>query len=356
MRILHVITSLRTGGAEKLMVDLMPRFRAMGHCAELLLFDGTPTPFLKNLSDQGITIHHLSIGGNVYNPALILKLRKFLSDYDIIHTHNTACQFFVAIASRMFHTKAVLVTTEHSTSNRRRNIPGFRLIDRWIYRSYKRIICIAESTAVALRLHIGDSSPLLVINNGIDLTHFLSEPPTDFDNNEKVIITMVAALRPEKDQDTLIKAMALLPDNYKLWLVGDGIRRKSLEALTASLGLSNRVEFLGVRTDIRAIMEKSHIIVLSSHWEGLSLSSVEGCASGRPVIASDVPGLREVIGGAGVLFPNGDYEKLAHEISHLATDSDYYNSIVKRCQNRANNYDINIMAQRYNEVYLSLIK
>lgn len=356
MRILHVITSLRTGGAEKLMVDLMPRFRAMGHCAELLLFDGTPTPFLKNLSDQGITIHHLSIGGNVYNPALILKLRKFLSDYDIIHTHNTACQFFVAIASRMFHTKAVLVTTEHNTTNRRRNIPGFRLIDRWIYCSYKRIICIADSTAEALKLHIGDSSPLLVINNGIDLTHFLSEPPADFDNNEKVIITMIAAFRPQKDQDTLIKAMALLPDNYKLWLVGDGIRRKSLEALTAGLGLSNRVDFLGVRTDIPAIMKKSHIIVLSSHWEGLSLSSVEGCASGRPVIASDVPGLREVIGGAGLLFAEGDSDSLASAVMRLASDTALYRETAHRCLNRAKNYDITLMASRYNDLYLSLIK
>lgn len=356
MRILHIITSLHTGGAEKLLIDLLPRFRDMGHDVELLLFDGTETPFYKEMSNAGIKIHSLSKGGNVYNPINIFRVREYFNRFDIIHTHNTACQYFTSVASRLNRHKSKLVTTEHNTTNRRRSMPFFRHIDKWMYQRYERIICIADSTASNLENFIGIGSNIRIINNGIEISKFRTVSHNRVYPDKEVIISMIAAFRPQKDQDTLIKAMALLPDNYKLWLVGDGIRRKSLEALTASLGLNNRVEFLGVRTDIPAIMEKSHIIVLSSHWEGLSLSSVEGCASGRPVIVSDVPGLREVIGGAGVLFPNGDYEKLAHEISHLATDSDYYNSIVKRCQNRANDYDINIMAQRYNEVYLSLMK
>lgn len=356
MRILHIITSLHTGGAEKLMVDLLPRFRDMGHDVELLLFDGTETPFYKELSNAGIKIHSLSKGGNVYNPINIFRVRKHLGRFDIIHTHNTACQYFASIASRLKRHKSKLVTTEHNTTNRRRGIPLFRHIDKWMYQRYERIICIADSTASNLENFIGNRSDIRVINNGIDVSKFLRIPHNRVYPDKEVVISMIAAFRPQKNQDALIKAMALLPDNYRLWLVGDGDRRKSLEALTAGLRLNNRVEFLGVRTDIPAIMEKSHIIVLSSHWEGLSLSSVEGCASGRPVIASDVQGLREVIGGAGILFPDGDYEKLAHEISHLATDSDYYDSIAKRCQSRANDYDINIMAQRYNEVYLSLMK
>ena len=68
MRILHVITSLRTGGAEKLMVDLLPRLRDLGNDVELLLFDGTRTLFYEELENTGIKIHTLSVGGNVYNP------------------------------------------------------------------------------------------------------------------------------------------------------------------------------------------------------------------------------------------------------------------------------------------------
>lgn len=355
MRILHIITSLHTGGAEKLLVDLLPRFRDMGHDVELLLFDGTETPFHKELSNAGIKIHSLSKGGNVYNPINIFRVREYLKRFDIIHTHNTACQYFASIASRLSRHKGKLVTTEHNTTNRRRGIPFFRLIDKWMYQRYERIICIADSTASNLEDFIGKDQNIRVINNGIDVSKFRAASQNKVYPDKEVIISMIAAFRPQKNQDALIKAMSLLPDNYRLWLVGDGIRRKSLEALTDSLGLNNRVEFLGVRTDIPAIMEKSHIIVLSSHWEGFGLSSVEGCASGRPVIASDVQGLREVIGGAGILFPDGDYEKLAQEISHLSTDSDYYDLIAKRCQNRANDYDINKMARRYNEVYLSMI-
>lgn len=356
MRILHVITSLYTGGAEKLLVDLLPRFRDMGHDVELLLFDGTETPFYKDLLNAGIKIYSLSIGGNVYNPINILRIRKYLALFDIIHTHNTACQYYVSIASRLSTHNSKLITTEHNTTNRRRRLPLFRHIDKWMYQRYERIICIADSTASNLENFIGSSSLIQVISNGIDVSKFRSQSYNKINSNKNIIISMIAAFRAQKNQDALIWAMSLLPDNYRLWLVGDGERRGSLEALTAQLGLNDRVEFLGVRTDIPAIMEKSHIIVLSSHWEGLSLSSVEGCASGRPVIASDVQGLREVVGGAGILFPDGDYNRLAKEIIHLATDTDYYNHIVERCQNRANDYDINTMAQRYNDVYLSLIK
>ena len=73
MKILHVITSLQTGGAEKLMVDLLPRLCTFGNDVELLLFDGTRTPFYSELEQTGIKIHHFTKGGNVYNP-VILKM------------------------------------------------------------------------------------------------------------------------------------------------------------------------------------------------------------------------------------------------------------------------------------------
>ena len=65
MKILHVITSLATGGAEHLMVDLLPRLRGVGNDVELLVFDGTDTPFMRQLLDAGIVVHRLGIGGNV---------------------------------------------------------------------------------------------------------------------------------------------------------------------------------------------------------------------------------------------------------------------------------------------------
>lgn len=356
MRLLHVITSLQTGGAEKLMVDLLPRFKSMGHDVELLAFDGRETPFYKELEQSGIKIHHLSIGGNVYNPVNILKVRKYFSHYDIIHTHNTACQYFISIASRLVRSHCRLVTTEHNTTNRRRTITLFRYIDKLMYRNYDKIIAIAQTTADNLNDFIGGGADIEVINNGIDISRYKSNTVLPLTPSCPIIISMVAAFREQKDQDTLIRAMTLLPDNVKLRLVGDGERREILTNLVNELNLGHRVEFMGVRRDIPSIMEQSHIIVLSSHWEGLSLSSVEGCASGRPMIASDVPGLREVVGGAGILFPDNDYKTLADEIKKLIADKTYYDSVARRCQERAKNFDINVMAQKYNSLYESLLK
>ena len=353
MRILHVITSLNTGGAEHLMVDLLPRLRDLGNEVDLLLFDGTRTPFYKELEKFGIKINYLSIGGNVYNPLNIFRLIKFIKKYDIIHTHNTACQYFVPLAKMISRAKCKLITTEHNTHNRRRNYKIFKILDSLIYNKYNNIISISDKTTENLENFIGKKSNIVSVYNGVNLSKYniLSSP--QFSSNEK-IITMIAGFREQKDQDTLIKAIAELPDDYKLWLVGDGERRGILENLVAKLGISDRVRFWGIRSDIPQILEQSHIIVLSSHWEGLSLSCIEGMASGRPFIASDVDGLRDIVGDYGILFPHQDYKTLAKEIQYLCENKEYYKKIAATCQEKAIQYDINIMAKKYNQVYHEL--
>ena len=350
MRILHVITSLRTGGAEKLMVDLLPRLRDMGNKVELLLFDGTRTPFYEELENSGIKIYSLSVGGNVYNPLNIFKLRKYLKKYDIVHTHNTACQYFIPLAKIISCSKCKLYTTEHSTNNRRRQYKLFKISDKFIYNKYHTLVSISKKATETLKAFIGEKHNIATIENGVDISKFnnISKPIL---NKTFKIISMVAGFRVEKDQDTLIRAISLLPESYKLWLIGDGERRQELENLVTSLSLEYRVKFWGIRNDIPQLLEQTDIVVLSSHWEGLSLSSIEGMASGRPFIASDVDGLHEVVNGAGILFPHQDVHTLTNEIKKLTTDNNYYNTIVKQCQERASQYDINIMAKKYNNIY-----
>ena len=210
MKILHVITSLHIGGAEKLMVDLLPRLRDLGNEVELLLFDGTRTPFYEELENIGVKIHYLSIGGNVYNPLNIFRLIKFITSHDIVHTHNTACQYFAPLAKILSRTKCKLVTTEHSTNNRRRYSRFFRYLDRFIYKKYQSIISISEDTSDALKKFIGKNYNIITVENGINLSKFQSLKHADF-SVAKRIITMVAGFREAKDQDTLIKAIAPLP-------------------------------------------------------------------------------------------------------------------------------------------------
>ncbi len=354
MKILHVITSLRTGGAEKLMVDLLPRLRNLDNNVELLLFDGTRTIFYDELEKMKIKIHHLAIGGNVYNPLNIFKLRKYLENYDIIHTHNTACQYFVPLAIMLSRAKCKLFTTEHSTNNRRRQYKFFKYLDKFIYSRYKFIISISEKATNSLTHFVGNKDNIITIENGVDLSKFWKLNVPNFYDNEK-IVTMVAGFREAKDQDTLIKAISLLPQEYKLWLVGDGQRRSILENLVTELNLGSRVKFWGVRSDISQILEKSHIVVLSSHWEGFGLAAVEGMASARPVVVSDVEGLKDVVCNSGIVFPLQDAKALANEIKSLCENRNKYIEVSLECQEKAKQYDIDIMTKKYNQLYHELL-
>ena len=356
MKILHVITSLRTGGAEKLMVDLLPRLQKLGDSVDLLVFDGTETPFKQQLASKGIKIISLSRGGNVYNPLNIIRLARHLRDYQIIHTHNTACQLFAPIARLISGAKVQLITTEHSTSNRRRGKWYLRPIDKWMYRQYAQIIAISDKAGELLARHIGRND-IKIIENGIDVQLYSQAAPInkeilvpDYADSD-IIITMVAAFRVGKDQDTAIRALNHLPVRFKLCLVGDGERRQQIEALIGSLNLSHRVRLLGIRSDVPSILRASDIVVLASHWEGLSLSSVEGMASARPFIASDVDGLREVVGGNGILFPDSDHRELANIILRLNESPEFYNTVAQSCSKAAQRYDIATTASNYSAIY-----
>lgn len=353
MRILHVITSLYTGGAEHLLVDLLPLLKDNGNNhVDLLLINGVETSFKKIIQQKGIEVYSLSSTNDVYNPRNILRMRKYLKHYDIIHTHNTACQLYVPIARLFATSSAVLVTTEHSSSNRRRTSKWMKPVDNWMYGQYKAIICIADRTRNNLEEYIGKKPSLLTIKNGVNIQRFI-RPIKDIRGQNEFVITMVAGIRAEKDHKTLLKSLTHLPVYYRLQIVGGGEKEncEKVRSMCHDLGLDGRVDFMGVRQDIPEILCDSDILVLSSHWEGLSLSSIEGMASGRPFIASDVDGLHEIVEGAGILFTHGDDYELATQIQYLCEHPDEYNAVAKKCQERASLYDISVMAQKYLQLY-----
>ena len=350
MKILQVITSLRTGGAEKLIVDMVPLYIAQGHQVDVLLFDGMDTPFKKQLQEKGVTVYELQRGGSVYNPLNLLKLLPYLRKYDIVHTHNTACQLFAAIGSVLC--SVTLVTTEHTTSNRRRDWKWYRSIDRWMYSRYQKVICISDKAQENLLSYLGNVHNVTTIYNGIDCARFeKAVPHKELRTEGKTIVTMVAGFRYQKDQDTLIRAMAHLPESVELWLIGDGERRPLLEQLAREQKVDKRVRFWGIRTDIPEMLQTSDIIVMSSHFEGLSLSSIEGMAVGKPFVASDVDGLHEITSDAGVLFPHEDEKALAEIIKKLMTDKEYYQEVADRCLQRAAAYDVQKTVKAYLDVY-----
>lgn len=359
MRILHIITSLNIGGAEKLMVDLLPRLKHRGADVELLLFVGNRTMFYDQLEREGIKITSFACKGSVYNPLHLVRLSQFLKNnhFDVVHTHNTAPQLFATIVSML--SPLSLVTTEHSTSNHRREWKWYRSVDRWMYSRYSKVICISDATENNIREYLGcdkSDDKYLTVYNGVDVDRYAQAQPLQDYYTTKKVITMVAGFRYQKDQDTLIRTMQHLSyEDYELWLVGDGERREELEALAQSLGVNDQVKFWGIRGDVPSLLKSSDVVVMSSHIEGFGLAAVEGMSVGKPFIASDVDGLNDVTRGAGLLFRQGDDKQLAEMIQCLMSDSEYYNQIATRCMNRARQYDISRMADGYIGVYKELL-
>lgn len=355
MRILHVITSLRTGGAEKLMVDLLPRLRFLGYEVDLCVFDGVKTPFYQELEAKGVRIIPLRVGGSVYDFRNIFALVSLIKEYDVVHTHNTACQMFVAFANII--AKKHLVTTEHSTSNRRRKYPILKWIDSWMYHQYKTIVTVSDIAGQNIKDYIGDSTlPTKTISNGIDVIRFRNaEPCQEIIDAYKgcYLSIMVAGFRYEKDHTTVIKAFGYLPEKYHLFFVGDGEKKGECESLSESLGLKARIHYLGIRMDVPNLLQAADVVIMSSHREGLSLSNLEGMASGRPFIASDVDGLHEIVSGAGILFPHQDSKILSSYIRQCCENKDYAAEVGANCTARAQKYDISKMAEQYTLLYSS---
>ena len=170
MKVLHVINSLATGGAEKLLVDTLPFYRQRGLQIDLLVLNGTTHPFTERLNELNCcTIFSLG-KGSVYNPLNILKLIPYLKKYDLIHVHLFPAQYWVVLAKLISFSKTKLVFTEHNTSNRRIKNSLFCLIDRYSYRLYYKIICITNEIKSILINHTGlPFDRFRVIENGINL-------------------------------------------------------------------------------------------------------------------------------------------------------------------------------------------
>lgn len=337
LRVLEVITSMLTGGAEKLVLDFQEKLSAMGYVVDVAIFNAVDTPFMQELEKRDCHIYKL--GHSFYAPTHIVKLVRVMRRYDVVHTHNSSPQLYTAIAN--LFVGARLITTEHNTTNRKRGHWLLRMLDCWMYSQYEKVVCISRQAELNLKQHIGEKENIQTICNGIDVRAFRHATPTQNPSSRRFVILMVAAFRPQKDQDTLMRAMCLLPpEEYELWLAGSGVRQEDLQRMAVDLGIQERVIFLGDRNDVPNLLHAADVIVMSTHYEGLSLSNVEGMAVGKPFIGTDVNGVHEVTEGAGILVPHEDAEALAVAIQRLKQNPAYYKEVATSCFERAKRYDL----------------
>lgn len=357
MKILHVITCVDdAGGAEKLMEDLLPGLKKEGVDVSCLVFYGFDSKNRRTIEAAGIKVYELSHNKHYYSPIKILKLIPYVRKFDIVHTHNTPAVMLTAIAN--LFGKAILVTTEHSTGGRMRQSKILQIVDKWIHRQYKAMICCSDAAEKSLREKVNPKHAYITtVNNGVKLKKFTSAVPSPEIGGKGIkSVAMVAWFREPKDHKTVMDAIKLLPENFHVFFVGAGPNLEGCKEYAKQLSLDKRSHFLGLRTDVPEILKAADYIVLASHYEGLSLSSVEGMSVGKPFLASDVNGLREIVGGAGILFPDGDAKKLADSILELDQHPDLYQEVAEKCHQRAMQYDISSMVKGYKEVYEKLNK
>lgn len=356
MRILHVITSLRIGGAETLVSHILPLMRAKGHDVELAIFDRTPSHLLSQLHEQEIKIHAFGQGkAAMYSPLHIPRLHRLMKSFDIVHTHNTSAQLFSGIAAPE---GPVLLTTEHNTDNRRRHHPILKPVDRWMYDRYDYIIACSEAVSRKLREYLPErlTGKLSLIPNGIPIPENpLHSAAPKKPLSEKCDILMIAAFRPQKDHLTAIRALQLMPPHVRLFFAGDGELRHKMEVEVEKLRLTSRVSFLGNVNNATELLQKSDIALLSTHYEGLSLAIIESMASGVPLIASDVEGVREICGGAAILTAESDPAAIAEAVNLLIQAPSLAEKVSQACRKRALDFDINITADRYLRLYKNLL-
>lgn len=340
---------MKIGGAQRLIADLLPILNEQEDCT-LLVFQDVDNIFTRQLMSKGVEI--LSLNMPLHSPLSIFRLRRAIKGYDIVHVHLFPLLYWAAIAS--IGLKCKLLYTEHSTSNKRRGKWYLKPIECMIYKRYKKILAISEQTKTALIAWLGKtfSQRIIVCKNGVDLTPFRERNNRQTHTDFKLM--MVSRFVPAKDQDTVIRALTRLPDRVTVTFVGDGERLDSCKQLTKSLNLMDRVSFLGARSDIPQLLSQADVGIQSSHWEGFGLTAVEIMAAGKPVIASEVDGLKQVVEGAGLLFKQGNDYDLAAKIIRLFSDRQLYEEVAERCSLRSKQFDICKTADEYLSVYYSV--
>lgn len=367
LRVLYIINNLNLGGAEKLLQELMPIInRSEDVQAELLLLGDSKDVFSESLIRDNVKIQ-VSKYNQIYNPRNILEIYKYLKegDYDIVHSHLFPAQYWLALAGIFIKNKKTkFITTEHNTYNNRRKWFFLKPLEGFIYSRYDLIISVSQKTKDNLLKWINPKGENLnkyvVIENGVDLAKIenaqaykKTDLATNIGNNTR-LVCMAGRFTEQKDQPTLIRAMSKLADNVHLILLGEGKLKDFNKDLVKELAIDHRVHFLGFRLDVPEILKTVDIVVQSSHWEGLPLSVVEGMAAGKPVIASNVEGLLDIVSDYGMIFEKGNEDELAALINKLLEDEHLYNETAAACKKRSKDFSLQKTADNLLSTYRTI--
>jgi len=349
MKILHIINSFQFGGAENLLFNAIPFLKKSKFDFEFLSITNN-----LNLIDDKSMINYLDNNtAKSFKTFIDLYVYFKKNKYDIVHAHLFPTTYYCSLLKKMGIIKSKLVMTEHNTHNRRRDFLLFKPIEKIIYDEFEKIICISKGTEINLNKWLKTTkNKTELIYNGINIQKFVNSNKTENIVEKNTIkIIMVASFSPQKDQITLLKSLRSLPEKYKIYFAGDGAEIDYVKNFVKKNKLEDRVEFLGNVRDIPGLLKKMDLFVLSSKWEGFGLVVVEAMAANLPIIASDIPGLTEIVNGYGKVFKKENYEELSNKILDVTKKQSIYNEYVNKSELRSKDFTIEKMVEDYIEIY-----
>ncbi|UCH84210.1 MAG: glycosyltransferase, partial [Candidatus Latescibacterota bacterium] len=364
-----IASTLGIGGAENVMSNLLTRLPAETTESRTYLLR-EPGPIGDKLIRSGIWCEH-GLGRHRADPTvlarLVPRLRSFSPDIVFTLDHHNA-MFWGRLASLVAGVPR-RVAVSHSTG-RMDNERSFTALDRVLMRQTDVVVALSDAHAGYLRdiEHI-DGDKIEIIENGIDIElysrvdeHTVSSTRLGLGiGDDGSVVTMVAAIRPEKAHDALLEASRIIiterPDLSLTYLiVGDGPARVELEAKRSRLGLDGSVNFLGSREDVPVILGLSDVLVLPSHAavETLPLAVLEAMAAGVAIVASAVGSVPEIIqdGWNGKLIAPADAVGLSKAICHIVDNQRETERMIENARETVRRrYSVEHMVAKYQTLF-----
>ncbi|HEY1902542.1 MAG TPA: glycosyltransferase [Terracidiphilus sp.] len=318
MVIVYVLTSLGMGGAERQVVALATRMADRGHAVKLLVL----RPRIAEQWPTTLPVIHLDMRRNLISVLKgLARARRFLRGYrpDLIHSHSFHANLIARFLKLLVRAPIVLSTVHNVYEGGLHRMAAYRLSDFLSTRT------TAVSSAAAerfVRMKAVPRNKCMVITNGIDTHEFCPNA----DRRAQTRVTMSAdgefiwlaagRITVAKDYPNMLRAFARVKAARPptcLWVAGDvaGVEFERVKKLTADLHLEGAVHWLGLRRDLPALLDAADGFVLASAWEGMPLVVGEAMAMQKPVVATDVGGVHELVGDAGTLVLPKDFVALA---------------------------------------------
>lgn len=361
IHIFYLITELDTGGAQKVLLQLLSRLDRQRFSPSVACLYNGAGAVAQEIRALGIRVTDLGMTARWRVDALWRLYRSLRKERPaILHTHLFHANMPGRVLGRLAGIP-VIISTEHSMG----------MESEWRYRVNRlthpladRVVCVSPQIAKFVAQHVRiPEDKTVIIPNGIDLQRFESLPDKHsaraalglpFDHP---LICTVARLDPVKRLDNLLGAVARLPE-VRLVVVGEGQERCRLTRLASELGVEQRAQFVGSQRDVLPWLAASDLFVLSSDWEGLSMAVLEAMAAGLPVVAMETGGMPDVVlpGVTGRLVPPGQVDALAQAIAGLLDDAGLRQDMGRAAAKRvADSFSLDQMAERTVRLYDELL-